>query len=346
MNVNPLRIGFVGAGDIVRTRHMPNLQTIEGLEFVSVCNRSPDSSERFAQEFGLRKVFDDWRELAADDDIDVVWIGTWPYLHCPITLEALNAGKHVFCQARMAMNLAEAKTMLEASRKSGKATMLCPPPMGLKGDNVMRRLIDDGVLGDIYSIHFRDINGSFHDPNAPIHWRQRGDLSGFNTLTVGIFAEVVHRWFGYAKSVTAEAKTFVAQRIDSNGESVPVDRPDIVLAQSEMENGALMRWEWSALSSAEPVSMIEAFGSEGAVIYDFREDQIYLSKKGVPWAPVEITPENERPWTVERDFIAAVRDGVEVHPNFEDGVKYMEFTEAIFRAADSGQRIHLPLAEA
>ncbi len=340
-----LRIGFVGAGSIVRTRHLPNLQNIEDLEFVSVCNRSLESSERFAQAYGLRKVYSDWRELVHDNEIDIVWIGTWPYMHCPITLEALEAGKHVFCQARMAMNLAEAQTMRDAAKRSGKATMLCPPPMGLKGDYAMRQLLDEGVIGDIYSIHFRDINGTFRDPGSPIHWRQRDCYSGLNTLTVGIYAEVVHRWFGYAKSVTAVAKTFISHRCNSSGNKEPVERPDVVLALSEMDNGALMRWEWSSLSSAEPVNLLEAYGSRGAVIYDFRDDQIYLSENGKSWDPYLFPIDKERQWTVERDFITAVRTDSEVHPDFEDGVRYMELTEAIFRSVESGKRISLPLSD-
>ncbi|MBN2326760.1 MAG: Gfo/Idh/MocA family oxidoreductase [Candidatus Omnitrophica bacterium] len=338
-----LRIGFVGAGSIVRTRHFPNLQKIDGLDFVSVCNSSQDSSERAAQEMGLSTVFTDWRELVEDNDIDIVWIGTWPYLHCPITLAALEAGKHVFCQARMAMNLAEAIQMLDASRRSDRVTMLCPPPMGLKGDAVMRQLIADGVLGDVYSLHFRDISPSFANPNAPIHWRQRRDLSGFNTLTVGIYAEVIHRWFGYAKSVTAEAKTFIPERPDSEGGRTAVTRPDVVLALTEMENGALMRWEWTSLASCEPISVLEAFGGRGSLCYDFIGDEILVAKEGREWEAALITPENERLWTVEQDFIAAVREGKDVHPNFEDGVKYMELTEAVFRSVESGRRIDLPL---
>lgn len=341
--MNTLRIGFVGAGGIVRSRHFPNLQEIEGLEFVSVCNSSPDSSERTAQALGIPKVFTDWKDLVHDKNIDIVWIGTWPYMHCPVTLEALKAGKHVFCQARMAMNLDEARQMLEASKLSGKVTMLCPPPMGMKGDLVMRQIIDDGALGDLYTLHFRDISPGFLNPSDPIHWRQRQELSGFNTLTVGIYAEIVHRWFGYAKSVTAEAKTFITERPAGYGQIAPVTRPDVVFALTEMKNGALMRWEWSALAGCDPISVLEVFGSKAALCYDFRTDEIIITHDRKNWETIPISPERERQWTVEFDFIEAIREGKEVHPNFEDGVKYMELTEALFRSVDSGKRIHLPL---
>lgn len=341
--MNKLRIGFVGAGGIVRSRHFPNLQKIEGLEFVSVCNSSRDSSERASKELGIPVVYSNWNDLVSDTRIDVVWIGTWPYLHFPVTLESLKAGKHVFCQARMAMNLSEARQMLDFAKRSGKVTMLCPPPMGMKGDFVMRQLIDDGLLGEIYSLHFRDLSPSFLNPNDPIHWRQRRELSGYNTLTVGIFIEVIHRWFGYAKTVTAETKTFISNRPLREGGLAPVTRPDVVLALTEMENGALMSWEWSALAGGEPVSVLEAYGDKASLRYDFRSEKIYLCKDRKTWEPVPIPPDRERVWTVEQDFIDAIREGKEIHPNFEDGVKYMELTEAIFQSAESDKRISLPL---
>jgi len=341
----PVRIGFVGAGGIVQSRHIPNLQNIAGVELVSVCNRSQESGERVAQAFGLRKVFSDWHDVVHDPDIDVVWIGTWPYLHCPVTLEALAAGKHVFCQARMAMNVKEARRMRDAAKSSGRVTMLCPPPMGMKGGRMVRKILQDGVLGKLYTIHFQDLSGMYLDPAAPLSWRQREDLSGFNTLTVGIYAEIVYRWLGRARNVTAQAKTFISERPSRDGGTQPVTRPDVVMALSGMENGALMRWEWSALASPDPICCLVVYGQGGALLYDFKTDEIALSKPGGAWESVPVPPDMIQPWTVEQDFIAAIREGKEVRPDFEDGVQYMEFTEAVFRSAASGRRIDLPLAD-
>jgi predicted dehydrogenase len=340
--IEKLRIGFIGAGDIVKSRHVPNLQNINDLEFAVVCNSTLESSQRSAQEIGAGDVVEDWHDIIHDSSIDIVWIGTWPYLHCPITIEALNAKKHVFCQARMAMNRSEARQMLDASKQSDRATMLCPPPFGLKGDNIMKEILDQEIIGEIYSIHFRDHSGIYLDHEAPITWRQRDDLSGLNTLMVGIYAEIIHRWFGKAKTISAQSKTFIQERPSGDG-MMKVTRPDVVMAVSEMENGALMRWEWSGLAQLDKSSLVEAHGSKGVLCYNFINDEIFLSKDGKDVELIEITPDKERKWTVEHDFIQAIREGNEVHPNFEDGLDYMEFTEAVFQSVDSGKSIQLPL---
>src|SRR5436190_2233257 len=105
-------IGMVGAGSIARARHVPGFKTIPGVELVGVVNRTPDSTRQAATEFGFGRTYATWRELLDDDDVDAVVIATWPYLHAPITLAALDAGKHVLTQARMAMNADEAHDML------------------------------------------------------------------------------------------------------------------------------------------------------------------------------------------------------------------------------------------
>ncbi len=337
-----LRIGFIGAGGIVRQRHIPGLQAIENVELTAVCNSTRESSERIAEEYDIPQIYEHWQDLVHSPDIDIVWIGTWPYLHCPATLEALRADKHVFCQARMAMNANEARQMLSAAQQSHLSTMLCPPPMGLKGDRFMQKLLhEDNILGDIYSIHFRAMSDHLLDRSAPITWRQREDLSGFNTLTVGIYAEVIHRWFGYAENVSAQAKTFIPKRVNEKVEPVFVTRPDIVMALSEMQNGALMRWEWSGLAVSKPESYVEAYGEKGVLRYNFDTDEICIPKNHSDWQNMDIPNDLTRNWTVEQDFIDSIRKGKEVHPNFYDGFKYMQFTEAVFRSVYSGQTVNV-----
>ena len=92
-----LKIGFAGAGDIVRQRHVPGLRELPGIVLAGVANRSLQSSQRAAAEFGVERAYARWQHLVESDDADVVWIGTQPYMHHEITMAALKAGTHVFC---------------------------------------------------------------------------------------------------------------------------------------------------------------------------------------------------------------------------------------------------------
>src|SRR5205807_5154393 len=139
---------LVGAGGNTRARHIPGLRALPGVEIISVCNRRPASTAAAAREFGIPRTFQRWQDLVSDPDIDAVVIGTWPYLHCPITLAALDAGKHVLTEARMSMNAAEAHRMLAASRRHPDLVcQVVPSPFGLTGHRVLRELIEGGFLG-------------------------------------------------------------------------------------------------------------------------------------------------------------------------------------------------------
>jgi predicted dehydrogenase len=172
----------------------------------------------------------------AADDTDAIVIGTWSYMHREISCAVLAAGKHVMCEARMAMNAAEAHAMLAASQAHPNlVAQIVPSPFTFRTDCTIQDLLADGYVGDLYTITVRGVTSSFADSNAPLHWRQGQELSGYNIMTMGI-------------------------------------------------------------------------------------------------------------WYVEEEFIGAIRGQEELRlTTFADGVKYMEFTEAVHRSLTSGEVVSLPL---
>ncbi|MGH7306774.1 MAG: Gfo/Idh/MocA family protein [Candidatus Rokuibacteriota bacterium] len=135
MTENTIRVGFVGAGANSRKHHIPKLGAQPGVELAAVANRTKASGEQVAKEFGITRVYGDWRELVRAPDIDAVCIGTWPNTHDEITRAVLAVGKHVLCEARLAMNAAEARGMLDAARRApGLVKQLVPAPNTLEVD--------------------------------------------------------------------------------------------------------------------------------------------------------------------------------------------------------------------
>src|SRR5256886_14822649 len=151
-NNHKLRIGIVGAGNIVRTRHLPGLKRNADVEIVAVSNSTYESGEKFCAEYcPAATPMRNWADLLALPDLDIIWIGTPPYMHSAVTISALEAGKHVFCQARMAMDLAEAEEMLAASKRYPElVTMLFPPPFGMRGDMLMEKLLAENYIGQVH----------------------------------------------------------------------------------------------------------------------------------------------------------------------------------------------------
>src|SRR5919106_445209 len=215
----PIRVGFVGAGANCRRHHIPKLKAQPGVELVALANRSRESGERVAREFGFARVEDDWRTVVQAPDVDAVCIGTWPYMHREVTVAALGAGKHVLCEARMAMNAAEGREMLAASRNAPHLTaQLVPSPPTLEFDSTLSSMINDGYVGEVLAVELHTTQqAGFVDREAPLHWRQDVSLSGHNILNMGIWYEAILRWLGPARRVTAMTKTAVPRRKDSAG---------------------------------------------------------------------------------------------------------------------------------
>ena len=345
--MKPLTLGIVGAGGIVRSRHLPGLKAIRNVSVRAVCNRSRESGEAVAREWDIPEVMTDWRSLVERDDLDAVLIGTWPYTHAEMSTAALEAGKHVFCQARMARTAAEARDMLHAAEAHPDlVAMLCPPPAGMKGDRLVRKLLSEGYLGEPREVHASGLSAGNADPEAPLHWRQEWELQGYNTLTLGMWIEVIHRWMGPHRKVAAVLKTHTPARRDPRtGEMKPVRIAESVSIAAELENGAVGSYRFSGVTRHAPHNVIHLFGSEGTLLYDLETDEILGARAGdAGLQPLPISPELVREWTVEADFVRAIREGAPVEPSFGDGLLYMEFTEAVYRSAEQGQTVALPLA--
>ncbi len=345
MNNQRIGIGFIGAGGIARERHLPGLKKIAGVELVAVANRHRTSAEKIAAEYGFAHVCDDWRDVIARDDVDAIFIAAPPYLHKDATLAGLAAGKHVFCQARMARNYAEAREMYEAARNSDRVTMLCPPPHAMRGDYLVKKLLKDGYLGQLREIHVHSMTSSFVDPSTPLHWRQDSFISGYNTLNLGMIVEVLHRWIGYFRDVTALAAYHTPRRPKPGSvQDVAVDIADSLGIVASTRTGALAVFHFSGAVHFGGENRIELYGSEGTLIYQVSTHQIQGARAGESTLhPIEIPGELVREWRAEADFIDAIRTGSPVSPDFEEGLRYVEFTEAVYRSARSGAKVSLPL---
>ena len=345
---SPVRVGLVGAGANTRRRHIPGLTAIDGVSITGVVNSTPESSRQAAEEFGIAAVFDDWQSLVHSDEVDAVVIGTWPDLHADITVAALEAGKHVLCEARMAANLADARRMRQAAKDHKKLTaQIVPSPFGLEIGPVVKQLVDDFFIGDLREVLVLGVEDTFWDYTRPIHPRQQRERSGVNTMTLGILYETVRRWVPKAERVFAQTQTFEPSRPDPDaGDHVTVDVPDSMQVLAELKGGVRATFAISSAALFGPGKQVHLYGSRGTVVVEFDPEERALAARAgdAELKPVDVPMDLAGSWNVEADFIASVRGETPVTLNdFATGVDYMEFTEAAVRSGQTGQPVELPL---
>lgn len=334
-----IRIGFVGAGGNTRLKHIPGFRAIEGVELVAVANRSLASAEKVAHEFSIGRAVAHWREVVEASDVDAVCIGTWPNTHAELTVAALRAGKHVLCEARMARNTTEAEAMLaEARRYPNLVTQIVPSPYTLRFDAKVKELIAAGVLGELREVQASFTGGQFARADAPMSWRLDREISGVNTLSLGIFYEVFLRWLDREPEwVAADAAVFTSKRRDESGNLRDAGTPESLTVLGRYSPSTRLVMHFSGVEAAKPRGEFRLNGNKACLWIDVLGKELWLAKNGRPAEKVEVPALPDEGWNVEADFIASIRTGAPVRlTDFASGVRYMRFTEAVWKSWSSG----------
>jgi predicted dehydrogenase len=169
-------------------------------------------------------------------------------------------------------------------------------------------------------------------------------------LTLGILHETLLRWIAPPVRVLAQVHAFIPTRIDpASGVRRPTGTPDSVQVLTVMEDSSRGVYQLSGVTAYGQGMGVRLFGSKGYLHYDLANDRIFgrnQKSTGSEAEEIAIPEDKARSWRVEADFVDAIRDGKEIElTDFETGVAYMEFTEAVARSARCGEAVALPLAE-
>jgi predicted dehydrogenase len=266
-------------------------------------------------------------------------------MHKTITLAALETGRHVLSQARMANTAAEARDMLAASRRHPNLVcMLVPSSSGYSIDRAMLGLVGSDLLGEILSVDVHRLQRGFANFGAELDWRHNSEFSGVNVLNVGAIYELMMRWLGPGNHVIAKTRVQIPTRRNEQGVQVVATIPDHVEVLYELANGAPVHMSFSETTGLSRGNDTWIFGSEGTIHVD-NANRIFIGRVGDrELAEHPNPPESQYRHRVEEEFINAIRGIEPVSMNtFEIGVRYMEWTEAVHRSASQGAAVSLPV---
>lgn len=149
-----LRVGIIGIGEIGTTKHLKQLtRHPEEVEVVALCDIDTERCEKANTDFNLEaRIYTDYKEMCAAEDIDVIHVCTPNPLHCEMTLEAFKYGKHVYCEKPLACTYADAQKMLEAYKASGKKMTSGTQWRYNTAPMAMKKMYENGELGDVFYI--------------------------------------------------------------------------------------------------------------------------------------------------------------------------------------------------
>lgn len=184
-----VRIGIIGTGQIGH-QHLHSYAKIPQAEVVALADLYEVGLKAAASEFGVESVYTDYEELLRREDIDAVDVCLHNRLHAPVTIAALRAGKHVYCEKPIAASYADGAAMLAAARETGN--MLSIQLAGLYTDRIRaaRELIEAGELGELYharSAGFRRRGRPFVDGYGAPAFVQTAQAGGGALFDMGVY---------------------------------------------------------------------------------------------------------------------------------------------------------------
>ncbi len=190
-----VKIGFIGVGQIGK-RHLKRYQGLP-VEIVAAADIDEPEARRVAAEYGIPNLFTDFRELLAMEEIQAVDVCLHNNLHAPVTIAALEAGKHVYCEKPIAGSYLDGKAMIEAARKTGRMLSIQFFSLYSKETKAAQRLIQEGYLGDLYfakSVNYRRRGRPYVDGYGTSSFVQKSIAAGGALFDMGVYhiAQILH----------------------------------------------------------------------------------------------------------------------------------------------------------
>ncbi len=357
MKKAPVGIGIIGTG-FARTTQIPGFRDCMGAKVVAIASRHRERADAVAKEFGIEHVADDWQELVARDDVDLVSIVTPPATHMEITLAALEQRKAVLCEKPMALNAEQSARMTEKAQAAGVLALIDHELRFLNSRRTMRGMLQTGAIGNVR--HCNYVFRSDYRALADRAWDWWSDekMGGGTLGAIGSHVIDSFRWMLDTEitKTLGMLSTHIAQRNDkSSGEQRAVTTDDEAkllfrFADGQLTQGATGSASLSVVESGKYENRLEIYGTKGALMVE-ETGELWRSPTGSGvWRPVQVDQDHmaagmrESSWS--RGFTAfavaicdALRGGrksVKDAATFEDGHRVQVVLDAIRASNDSG----------
>ena len=321
--------GVLSTAKIGWDRVLPAMQKSALCSIDAISSRSPDKAREIAARLGIPRAYGSYEELLADPLIEAVYNPLPNHLHVPWTLKALAAGKHVLCEKPIAVTAAEATTLIEAQRNSGRllmeALMVRTHPQWHAAVEVLR----SGRIGEL-----RAVEGHFSYTNLdPVNIRNRTDVAGGGLMDIGCYMILAMRWlFG------AEPRRVVS--LVERDPAMGTDRLASCLLDFPQGHGS-----FTCSTQLTPFQRVKAFGTRGRL-------EIEIPVNAAPDRPARIMIDDGRDlyagglevrtfdlcnqYTLQGDaFSRAIREGGALPMSLEDSIANMRVIDAAFRSEKS-----------
>jgi len=329
MSQEILRVGVAGCGGLGRTE-AKIVHDLDGVELVGVCDVILANAQQAAADLGIEKAYSDHRQLIEENNLDCLLVVTPTYTHAEITVDAANAGLHIFCEKPMAITLQECDAMLEATERNNVKLMIGFVRRFQPNYREMKRRIDAGDIGEVRLVQSVRMGG--RPPIGIGEWRrERNKVGGLHSAYIHEMDQML--WLG------GEVKT--VRGVANFGTLENTDVEDSIWMCLEFANGAI-----GAMGSSQvyPIGWYElgVGGTEGAMKISGGITAVILRKHDGASETIELESNNAFVEEISH-FFDCVRNAKQPSVSGMDGRRSLEVVMAAFKSGETGQVVTLPM---
>ena len=338
-----VRIGIIGVGGIAQSAHIPPLKECPEAEIVAICDIDPEKLKKVGDDLQLAEEyrFADYHDLVACPLVDAVEICTPNYLHVPMALDVLKAGKSVNIEKPLALNVEQAQPLREYKLADGQAAMMCFSYRFKPAVRYAKTIIEEGRLGRITGVQISYLKDSGLWPGRKLEWRFNKEQAGTGVLgDLGVhLIDMCQLLAGRIVSICGRTQTIVKERmkLDDSGMG-KVETDDTCCFLAVLENGADVTFSINRCSFGHRNTIrFEIYGTEGAISVDLTKPDILWLAGGEGEEDKklhEIPVPEEYKAGQEQTFVNAVLGKeTSLYPSLKDGLNSQVILDALLTSS-------------
>ena len=349
-----LKIGIIGCGGISR-QHIEAYNKNPDVEVYALCDINEDRVKSMGEKYGIDRLYTSAEEMLKLPEIDAVSVCTWNSAHAPCTIAALNAGKHVLCEKPMAMNAAEAQTMIDAAEKNGKLLMIGFARRYGSDTIILENFLKQDYFGEIYYAKatylrrkgfpggwFGDKERSGGGPliDLGVHMIDLAKYIMGNHKPVSVYGATFHK-LGDRKNVIGRGGYESA--IKSNKD--PFNVEDLATAMIKFDNDSVIAVDTSfSLNIKKDTTDLQFFGTKGGAKLA-PELEIYSEQCGYMVDTSLVAPTALDFTTLFSNeinhYVDCLMGRAQCKSPAKDGLEMMKILDAIYESAETGHEVIL-----
>ena len=349
---NKVRIGVIGVGQIGK-HHLNNYQKIEDAEVVAIADINEVEAKRVGEVYHIPDVYTDFRQLLRREDIEAVDVCLHNNFHMPVSMAALQAGKHVYCEKPMAGAYIDAIAMYRTAQEQKRKLSIQLSTLFSKEAKAARALIDQGALGHIYharSTGFRRRGRPYVDGYGTATFVQKRNASGGAMYDVGVYHVAMMLYLlGNPQPQRISGKVYQEMAMDEGRKAASgYDVEELGLGFVKLQDGITLdiieawainldRFDGCTIVGSQGGIRLEPFGffqSKGDLDLNMSADL-----GGFDWRLHSLRANADAYDSPQQHWVAALQGRVELLPTAELALNTMLVSEGIYLSDRLGREV-------